>query len=73
MPAPRRMLEVGQCATPTSCAPNFVDVIVREVNAVRTPDVLCEPPDLFEIFDRRAAVELATVVLFFNRLGQVGV
>ena len=49
------------------------NVVVREVHAVRAPDVLREPADLVEVLDRRAAVELAAVLLFLHGLREVRV
>src|SRR6266516_6919062 len=50
-----------------------LDVVVREMHAVRAPHIACEPADLLEILDGRAAVEVAAVVLLFDRLGEVRV
>src|SRR4029079_14838848 len=49
------------------------DVVVGKVDAMRTPDVAREPAELLEVLDRRAAVELAAVLLFLDRLREVGV
>jgi len=48
-------------------------LLLGEMDAVRAPDVLRKPPELLEVFDRRAAVELAAVRLLLGRLGEVRV
>ena len=49
------------------------DLGVREVDAVRAPDVAVEPAEAVEVLDGRAAVELLAVRLLLHRLRQVGV
>ena len=72
-PAPRRRLEVGQCATPVPVAAKRCDLRLREVDAVRAPDVAVEPAEPVEVLDGRAAEALAAVLLLLDRLGEVRV
>ena len=46
---------------------------VRQVNAVRAPDVVGDPADPLEVLDRRAVEELAAVRVLLDRLGEVRV
>jgi hypothetical protein len=48
------------------------DVRLGQVDAVRTPDVVVEPAELGDVFERPTAVELAAVRLLLGRLGEVG-
>jgi len=41
---------------PDIVGPELRHVVVVEVNAVRAPHVFCEPADVVQVFDRRAAV-----------------
>ena len=50
-----------------------LDLVLREVDAVRAPDVVAEPADAIQVLDGPAAVELAAVGLLLDRLGEVGV
>jgi hypothetical protein len=58
------MLDVGQWATPTSCALNV---------ATSSFERCTQCAHLAEVLDRRAAVELAAVLLFLDRLSEVRV
>ena len=49
------------------------DLGVREVHAVRAPDVAVQPAEPVEVLDRTAAVELAAVRLLLDGLGEVRV
>ena len=49
------------------------DVVRREMDAVRAPDVRPEPTEIGEVLDRRAAIELEAVRLLLARLREVGV
>ena len=46
---------------------------VRQVDAVRTPHVVGDPPDALEVLDRRAVEELAAVRILLDRLGEMRV
>ena len=72
-PAPSRRFEVGQWATPVPRRRELRDVRLREVDAVRAPDVVGEPAEPVEVLDRAAAVELDAVRLLLERLREVGV
>ena len=72
-PAPRRRFEVGQCATPVPVLGEPGDIPLREVNAVRAPDVVRQPAEPVEVLDGPAAVELDAIRLFLERLCEVGV
>ena len=49
------------------------DVVRREMDTVRAPDVRPEPTEIREVLDRRAAVELEAVRLLLTRLREVRV
>ena len=72
-PAPSRRFEVGQCATPVPVAPKSWTVVRGEVDAVRAPHVPAEPPEVGQVLDRGAAVELEAVGVLLHRLGEVRV
>ena len=72
-PAPSRRFEVGQWATPVPRRRELRDVGLREVDAMRAPDVVGQPAEPVEVLDRAAAVELDAVRLLLERLREVGV
>ena len=64
---------MGQCATPTPARPNVSHVGVRQVDAVRAPHVVGDPPDALEVLDRGAVEQLAAVRILLDRLGEMRV
>ena len=73
MPEPRRMLELGQCATPVPVSAIRPDLVRVEVDRVRIPDVRPQPIQPPHIRHRAAAELLQAEALLVLRLGHVGV
>jgi outer membrane protein assembly factor BamD len=48
-------------------------LVGTHMDAVRAPDIVCQPADVGEVLDRRAAVALAAELVLVGSLGQVGV
>ena len=73
MPAPRRMFDVGQCATPTLAPPNGrMSSSFRWTQCAHQTSSR-DPAELLEVLDRAAAVELPAVVVLLDRLREVRV
>ena len=73
MPEPSRMLEVGQCAIPTRARSQAGNLAAVEMDAVRNPGALVEPPAVPEKIQRPLAELSQAVILFVLGLGEVGV
>ena len=73
MPAPRRMLEVGQCATPVPAEPKRLTSSPERWTQCAHQTSSSSQPDLLEVLDRAAAEETLAVLLLLDGLGEMGV